>query len=69
MSRDAVAALIDRFLNDPTFRAAFARDPEAAVRGEGFDLAEDEFDALRAAVWTHADEALKSRVSRGTFGA
>ena len=69
MSQDAVAALIDRFLNDPTFRAAFARHPEAAVRGEGFDLTEDEFVALRAAVGTHGNEALKSRVSRGTFGA
>ena len=48
---------------------AFSRDPEGAVRSEGLDLSESEFEALRAAVWTHADEALKSRVSRGTFGA
>lgn len=69
MSRDAVSTLIDRFLNEPDFRSAFSRDPEAAVRHEGIDLSESEFEALRAAVWTHADEPLKSRVSRGTFGA
>ena len=69
MSQDAVAALIDRFLNDPGFRTAFARNPEAAVRDEGFDLTDEEFAALRAAVGAHGNEALKSRVSRGTFGA
>ncbi len=68
MSRDAIAALVDRYLNDPSFREDFARDPEAATLAAGFALDEDELEALRGAVWSHGDEPLKARVSRYTFG-
>ena len=68
MSHDAIAALVDRYLNDPDFRTEFARDPEGATRAAGFALDDDEIDALRAAVWTHGDEPRKTRVSRYSFG-
>jgi hypothetical protein len=68
MSQDAVSDLVDRYLNDPAFREAFVRDPEAAVVAAGFALTEDEFDALRASVSPHSDQPLKPRVTKYSFG-
>jgi hypothetical protein len=68
MSQDSLAPLIDRYLNDPFFRAEFAHDPEAAIAAGGFTLDDDEREALHAAFWTHDDQPLKARVSRFTFG-
>jgi len=67
MSRDAVADLVERYLNDEAFRLAFARDPEAAVLAAGFDLDSDELAALHTTVSAH-DEPLKPRVSKYSFG-
>jgi hypothetical protein len=68
MSQDAVAELVDRYLNDPAFRAAFVRDPEAAVIAAGFALDEAEFAALNATVSKRDDQPLKPRVSKYSFG-
>jgi hypothetical protein len=68
MSRDSVAALVDRYLNDPFFRGDFARDPEGATRAAGIALDEDEIEALRAAVWKQGDEPLETRVAKYSFG-
>ena len=68
MSTDAVADLVERYLNDDAFRAAFARDPEAAVVAAGFALDADELAALHATVSTGADQPLKPRVSKYSFG-
>ncbi len=69
MSLDAVADLIERYLNDASFRTAFAADPEAAVAAEGFKLDEAELAALHTACMQHdGGEALRPRVSRYSFG-
>lgn len=68
MSTDAVADLVERYLNDNDFRAAFAHDPEAAVTAAGFALEADELAALRATVSIGADHPLKPRVSKYSFG-
>ena len=67
MSHDAVADLVERYLNDEAFRTAFARDPEAAIAAAGFQLDGDELAALHASVSSH-DEPLKPRVSKYSFG-
>jgi hypothetical protein len=67
MSTDAVADLVDRYLNDAEFRTAFAADPEEAVRAAGFALDSDELAALHATV-TVADQPLAPRVSKYSFG-
>jgi hypothetical protein len=64
MSRGAVGNLIDRWLNEPDFRAAVRRDPEAAVRAEGVELNADESAALREIHWDLPDEELNSRLSK-----
>jgi len=68
MSHDAVADLVERYLNDPAFRAAFAHDPEAAVAEAGFELDGEELAALHATVSAHDDQPLKPRVSKYSFG-
>jgi hypothetical protein len=68
MSADAVADLVDRYLNDPGFRVEFVRDPKAAVIAAGFVLDEAEMEALQASVSKRDDEPLKPRVSKYSFG-
>jgi hypothetical protein len=68
MSHEAVADLVERYLNDEAFRTAFARDPEAAVVAAGFELDDDELAALHATVSTGENQPLKPRVSKYSFG-
>jgi hypothetical protein len=68
MSFDAVADLIERYLNDPAFRTAFARDPDEAVAAAGFTLDENERAALHSTISAHDDQALRPRVSKYSFG-
>ncbi|HEY5340609.1 MAG TPA: Os1348 family NHLP clan protein [Candidatus Aquilonibacter sp.] len=60
MSHDAVADLVERYLNDSAFRAAFADDPEAALAAGGFELDSDELAALHSTVCSHDDQPLKA---------
>jgi hypothetical protein len=68
MSHDAIADLVDRYLNDSAFRTAFAQDPDAAVAAAGFVLDESELAALHSTVTAHDDQALRPRVSKYSFG-
>ena len=68
MSQAGIDALVERYLDDPEFRADFSRNPEAAVRHAGFELDEAELAALHAADGVRLGEALRSRISRVSFG-
>jgi hypothetical protein len=68
MSHDAVADLVERYLNDEAFRTAFAHDAEAAVVAAGFELDSDEIAALHSTLSKRDDQALKPRVSKYSFG-
>lgn len=65
MSREAIEQLIDRWTEDPAFRAAVRQDPEAAVRSMGLELNADEWAALRAVDWSLSDEELTTRANKG----
>ena len=64
MSREAIEELIDRWLDDPAFRAAVRQDPEGAVRATGLELDADEWAALQAVDWSLSDEELAARASK-----
>jgi hypothetical protein len=68
MSQDALADLVERYLNDAAFRTAFAQDPEGAVAAAGFELDADELAALHSTVGSRDDQPLKPRVSKYSFG-
>lgn len=61
MSREGVEILIDRWINEPAFRAELRSDPEGAVERSGVILDEDEQAALRSVDWTISDEQLQAR--------
>ncbi|MGO9056588.1 MAG: Os1348 family NHLP clan protein [Candidatus Binataceae bacterium] len=63
MSRAAVESLIDRWMNEPDFRAALRQDAEAAVRTSGVDLSAEEWDAVRQIDWNLSDEELQTRIN------
>ena len=64
MPREAIAELVDRYLNEPAFRAALQQDPEGMVRRSGIALNEDELAALRSIDWSLPDEELQARVNK-----
>ena len=64
MSRDAIGELVDRWINEPAFRAELRQDPEGAVRRSGVQLNEDEMSALRNIDWNLPDEELRSRLNK-----
>jgi hypothetical protein len=64
MSREAFEELVDRWMDDPAFRAAVRQDPEGAVRATGVELDEDEWAAVRAVDWSLSDDELAARASK-----
>jgi hypothetical protein len=64
MSRETIEQLIDRWMDDPAFRAAVREDPEGTVRSSGLELDEDEWAALRSVDWSLSDEELTVRASK-----
>ena len=47
MRDDVMIDLIDRAMNDPAFREQARQDPEAALQAHGFELTEDELEAVK----------------------
>jgi hypothetical protein len=49
MRDDVLMALVDKAIEDPEFRAAARQDPEGAVKAAGFELQDDELEAVKEA--------------------
>jgi hypothetical protein len=63
MSREALEQLVDRWMNEPAFRAEIRRDLEGTVERAGLPLDEDEWAVLRSTDWSHPDEELRTRMA------
>ena len=61
---EAMQQLTDRFMNDPDFRERMRQDPEGTAQSEGFQLDEEDRQALQSVDWSLSDEQLKERVSQ-----
>jgi len=61
---ESMQQLADRFVNDAEFRERMKQDPEGAAQSEGFQLDEEDRQALRSIDWSGSDEELKERVSK-----
>ena len=61
---DSMQQLADRFINDAGFREQMRQDPEGAAEREGYQLDEEDRQALRSMDWSGSDEALNERVSK-----
>ena len=61
MSQEAVAKLMEHWLNEPGFRQRLRADPEGTVKRSGLQLSDDEWAALRRIDWSQTDEELHAR--------
>lgn len=68
MRDDVMIKLIDRAMSDPAFRAEVRRDPEGALPAEGFELTDDEMNAVKEFQQQTADlsdEELNDAIAQG----
>jgi hypothetical protein len=63
-NQEAMQQLADRFMNDADFREQMRQDPEGAAARSGYELDEEDRQALRSVDWSVSDEELKERVSK-----
>ena len=63
MSRQSIEALVEKWMEDTSFRSAIRKDPEAAIRATGLELTTDEWAAVRNIDWSLSDEELTARSS------
>ena len=56
--------LTDRFMNDPQFREEMKQDPEGTAERSGYQLDDEDRQALRSIDWSGSDEELNERVSK-----
>jgi hypothetical protein len=61
---ESMQQLADKFMNDESFREEMRRDPEGAAERSGYQLDEEDRQALRSIDWSGSDEELKERVSK-----
>ena len=61
---EAMQQLTDKFMNDPDFREQMRQDPEGTAEAQGFQLDEEDRQALQSVDWSQSDEQLKQRVSK-----
>jgi len=63
-NQEAMQQLADRFMNDAGFREEMRQDPEGAAETQGYQLDEEDRQALRSVDWSGSDEQLNQRVSK-----
>ncbi len=63
-NQEAMQQLADRFMNDANFREEMRQDPEGAAERSGYQLDEEDRQALRSVDWSGSDEQLNQRVSK-----
>jgi len=59
--------LIGRIVVDPDFRASLADDPEKAIKDAGYELTEEQMDALKQTDITALGSDLEERLSKEYF--
>lgn len=65
-NQEAMQQIADRFMNDPyfRFREQMRQDPEGTAERSGFEMDEEDRQALHSIDWTQPDEELRPRVSK-----
>jgi hypothetical protein len=63
MDQTVVSELMDKWMNDPGFRASLRNDPEGAIKSTGYALDDEQLKAFRAIDWSLSDEELTARAS------
>ena len=63
-NQEAMQQLADRFMNDADFREQMQQDPEGAAERSGYQLDDEDKQALKSMDWSGSDEQLNERVSK-----
>ena len=63
-NQEAMGQLTDRFMNDAEFREQMRQDPEGAAERAGYQLDDEDLQALKSVDWSQSDEQLQDRVSK-----
>jgi len=66
MSTTALEQIMERYTQDPAFKAQLQADPEAAAQAAGLTLTDDDRAALRGLDFSLTDEQLQRRVSKAS---
>jgi hypothetical protein len=61
---ESMQQLAERFMNDADFREQMQQDPEGAAERSGYQLDDEDKQALRSVDWSGSDEELNDRVSK-----
>ena len=61
---ESMQQIADRFMNDAEFREEMKQDPEGAAERSGYELDDEDRQALKSVDWSGSDEALNERVSK-----
>lgn len=64
MSRENIGKLMDRWINEPSFREELRADAEGVVSKCGLELDEDELVVLKSIDWSLSDEELQQRANK-----
>ena len=63
-NQEAMSQLAERFMNDTDFREQMRQDPEGAAERSGYQLDDEDKQALKSVDWSSSDEELSQRVSK-----
>jgi hypothetical protein len=61
---ESMQQVAERFMNDEQSREQMRQDPEGAAERSGYQLDDEDKQALRSMDWSGSDEALNDRVSK-----
>ncbi len=64
-NQEAMQQLAGRFMEDAEFREEMRQDPEGAAERSGYQLDEEDRQALKSMDWSGSDEELQDRISKG----
>ncbi len=64
MKQENIEILMDKWMNEPTFREELKANPKDAVKNAGVTLSDDEMQTLNNVDWNLSDEELQSRISK-----
>lgn len=64
MTTENMEILIDKWMNEISFRDEVRQDPQAAIERAGLHLNEEDKEALQQIDWKASDEELQARISK-----
>ena len=66
MNQETVEMLIDKWMNDVSFREEMRSNPHAVLEKSGITISDEDKEIIEKIDWSLSDEELLARVSKGT---